>query len=199
MRVSIYVEGGGDDDALITECRRAFSTFFSNASFKGHMPRIIACGGRNQAFDRFQTAIGKAGKDDFPVLLVDSEGPLTQKPWLHLKDRDRWAKPSHATDDHVHLMVQCMETWFLVDRKLLQDYFGSGFVEHRISSHPNVEEIDKQQVYHSLRMATRKSQKGEYAKGKHSFKLLGLQDAAKIGKASPQAGRLLDVLRKKLK
>lgn len=199
MRVSIYVEGGGDDDALITECRRAFSTFFSNASFKGRMPRIIACGGRNQAFDRFQTAIGNAGKDDFPMLLVDSEAPLTKGPWLHLKDRDQWTKPANATADHVHLMVQCMEAWFLVDRDILRNYFGDGFVARQLPANSAIEQIEKQQVFHSLKMATRRSQKGEYAKGRHSFKLLELQVAANVATASPQAARLLSVLGKKLK
>jgi hypothetical protein len=52
---------------------------------KDNMPRIVACGGRNQAYDRFQTAL-KNGEHCF--LLVDSEIPVDNKymnlPWQHL-------------------------------------------------------------------------------------------------------------------
>jgi len=43
------------------------------------MPRIVDCGGRQQTFDRFQTAYESAGSDSFPILLVDSEDLLLQR------------------------------------------------------------------------------------------------------------------------
>jgi hypothetical protein len=68
------------------------------------MPRIIACGGRDDAFDRFR----HAPEEQHAILLVDSEGPVATKPWVHLKARDGW-DPGAATDDQAQLMVACME------------------------------------------------------------------------------------------
>ena len=49
MKVIIYVEGGGDTNATKMKCRKGFSKFFENATFKGCMPTIVACGGRLSA------------------------------------------------------------------------------------------------------------------------------------------------------
>lgn len=57
--VKIYAEGGGNAASLKAECRKGFSKFFETAGFKGRMPRVIACGGRQDAYDSFCTAISQ--------------------------------------------------------------------------------------------------------------------------------------------
>ena len=37
------------------------------------------------------------------------------------------AQATWATDEHVHLMVQCMEAWFFADTDSLAEYFGRDF------------------------------------------------------------------------
>ena len=96
----------------------------------GRMPAVVACGSRNDAYDSYCTAIANAGQNDFPILLVDSEAAVTQEPWDHLKARDNWDRPDNAIDEHAHLMVQCMEAWFVADRELLARFFGQGFSEN---------------------------------------------------------------------
>lgn len=76
MNTRIYVEGGGDNNALRTLCRQGFSEFFRKAGLEGMMPRIIASGSRNNAFSNFCTALNNANTGDFIVLLVDAEGPV---------------------------------------------------------------------------------------------------------------------------
>ncbi len=76
MNVTVYVEGGGDVSAVRTRCRAGFSEFFRKAGLDGQMPKIVASGGRHQAFGDFCTALNKAGADDFILLLVDSEAPV---------------------------------------------------------------------------------------------------------------------------
>ena len=49
VELHLYVEGGGDSKVLRTACRRGFSEFLAKAGLQGHMPRIVACGGRSQA------------------------------------------------------------------------------------------------------------------------------------------------------
>ena len=168
------------------------------------MPSITACGGRQQAYDKFCTALEDADKTDFIVLLVDSEDPVTQgnSPWVHLHSRDGWTKPSGATDDCAHLMVVCMETWFLADKdedeSELAKYFGQGFNKNLLPKNSRIEEISKPDVENGLKSATRQSTpKGEYDKGRDSFAILALIDPNKVVAASPHAKDLIDTLKAK--
>ena len=198
MSTRLYVEGGGDRKPLRTECRQAFREFLQKAGLAGRLPRIFASGGRQQAYGDFRHALGASRGGDFVVLLVDSEGPIAAdaERWRHLKDRDGWDKPAGATDDHVHLMVQCMETWFLADRTALAGYFGVGFNENSLPRRANVEEVSKQDLERGLNAATRNSRpKGAYRKGRDSFAILADLDPDKVADASPHAKRFLEALR----
>ena len=132
------------------------------------------------------------------MLLVDSEAPVAAgtEPWRHLKDRDGWDRPAGADDGHVHLMVQCMEAWFLADRATLAAYFGDGFSENSLPRRTDVEEISKQDLESGLNAATRNSRpKGAYRKGRDSFSILADLDPDKVANASPHAKRFLETLR----
>ncbi|MCY3728885.1 MAG: DUF4276 family protein [Nitrospira sp.] len=196
VNVKVYVEGGGDGRELRAKCRAGFSTFFRKTELAGQMPRVISCGARQEAYDKFRTALTKATKDDFFVLLVDSEGPVVKDiPWLHLKNCDNWDKPPGATDDNAHLMVQCMEAWFMADKVALAEFFGTGFNEGGLPARPDVEGIPKDDINNGLRMATCQCKpKGEYHKGRHSFAILGQLNPEKVFEASPHAQRLVNTL-----
>ncbi len=194
----LFVEGGGDhNDALKTECRRAFSALLEKAGLKGRMPRIVACGSRRNAFEQFCTAMEDG--ESLAFLLVDSEGPVSaESPWKYVAGRpgDEWEQPADASDDQLHLMVQCMEAWFLADRKALVRFFGQGLTENALpaltASH---ESISKTELFRKLDMATRSTKlKGTYGKGTHSFKLLARVDPDLIRKASPWAERFFATL-----
>ena len=174
------------------------------------MPRIVACGSCQDAYQSFCIALENGNS---AMLLVDSEAPVNAecmegepeswKPWQHLQSRagDCWEKPAKASEQECHLMVQCMETWFLTDRASLQEFFGQGF---HLKSLPAegclIELIAKESVYKSLKKATKSSKsKGEYGKGDHSFKILEMIDPVKIMKASPWAQRFIDEAKKKMK
>ena len=196
MKIKIFVEGGGDGSTLKTECRRGFSTFFERAGMKGRMPSVLACGSRNEAYSDFCTAVMQAVPDVLPLLLVDSEDAITQSPWAHLKTRDNWDKPAAATDEQVHLMVRCMESWFLADRSQLAKYFNQGFDANALPAGTNVESIDKDTLMNALKHASRQCKtKSRYDKGEHSFEILSMIDPEVVAKASPHAERLLKTLR----
>jgi hypothetical protein len=163
------------------------------------MPAVVACGSRNDAYDSFCTGLAIAQANDLPLLLVDSEAPVGDPPWEHLRTRDSWAKPGGASDEHAHLMVQCMEAWFLADREHLQRFFGQGFAGNPLPQNANVEQISKADVLNGLNNATRNTKtKGCYHKGKHSFELLGGLDPTKVRGASAHADRLIGFLHAKL-
>ena len=163
------------------------------------MPQVIACGGRETAFDKFCTALGSRRAEEFIILLVDSEGLVADRsePWSHLRERDSWEKPDDATDENAHLMVQCMEAWFLADMECLTAYFGQGFNPNALPGRPNIEDVAKGDVLEGLKRATRQSKKGEYGKGRHSFDILERIDPAQVMVASPHASRLVQTMREK--
>lgn len=211
--VKIFVEGGGESNDLRTACRKGFSTFFENAGIqRPHKPSIVACGGRSKAFEAFCTALAN-GEEAF--LLVDSEeavkpapqpkdsqGSVSWRPWIHLVQRkgDEWRQPVNATDRQCHLMVHCMENWFLADREALAAFFGQGFEVNKLPAVENdIESIPKPTVYESLAKATAHcKKKAQYGKGEHSFKLLAVINADKVINASPWAKRLVDELKSKM-
>ena len=192
----LYVEGGGDSKALRTACREGFRKFIEKTGMTGRMLRIVACGGRQNAYESFATAHAQVTGAGPPMLLVDAEEPVTATgPWAHLGARDGWTRPAGATDDQCHLMVQVMESWFLADRPALGDFFGQRFQESALPGNPHVEAVAKSDILDGLERASRATNKGEYAKGKHSFEILARVDPAKVSAAAPYAKRFLDILR----
>jgi hypothetical protein len=192
----LYVEGGGDSKALHSKCREGFRKLLERAGCGKRMPRIVACGGRAQAFDDFCARLRAA--DAEPILLVDSEAPVVgQDPWKHVRKRDGdgWERPARATVDHLHFMVQLMETWLLADRSELAGFFGSGFREMALPGNPRVEDIPKRDVMKGMGDASRGSRRGEYHKGNHSFLLLARVDPARLSTASPWARRFFEHMR----
>lgn len=200
--MKLYVEGGGDSNTLRTECRKGFSEFLKKAGLVGRMPRIVASGSRQNAFNDFVIAQNNGQP---AMLLVDSESPVSdensvsgrERPWQHLADRqgDQWIKPSNATDDQCHLMVECMESWLLADRQTLITFFGNGFNENALPpATRSVESVSKRQLYDFLAQATRGS-KSTYSKGNNSFEILAKLDANVVMAASPWAKRFVDKLK----
>lgn len=100
--VTLFVEGGGDQNELGAKCRRGSRSFLEKAGQAGNMPRILPCGSRNNAFARYCEAVLKRQK---ALLPVDSESsvheycekgaPKERLPWRHLKNGsgDGWNKP----------------------------------------------------------------------------------------------------------
>ncbi len=144
MKVQVYVEGAGNPD-LVRQCRRAFKTLFERAGMAGRLPAVIPCGGRDQAYRDFANA--PRPKDVKVLLLVDSEAPVTAKTkWQHAG----WTCPAGASEDDLHFMVQCMESWFLSDRPMLAGFFGQDFREGALPRNPAIESIPKVDVYQGL-------------------------------------------------
>ncbi len=162
------------------------------------MPRIVACGGRQKAYEDFCAAQKKA-LDVFIALLVDSEEGVEggAGPWEFLERHDNWRKPDGTTDDNAHLMVQCMEAWFLADPHALARFFGNGFNANPLPKRRDLENIPKQDIYDALESATRASRKKEYRKSNHSFALLAALDPGKVTDASPHVKRLVETLLKR--
>jgi len=195
VSVRLYVEGGGDSKEERIRCREAFSKLFARAGFKGPMPKVDPGGGREQTFDRFKTAMRASLDRAIPVLLVDSEAPVTQGAWEHLHDRDGWLRPDGATDEQAQLMVQCMETWCITDRTALGAFFGQQLQESALPSLHNLEDRSKDEVQQALAHATRDCGRDRtYRKGRRSFRLVAQLDPGVLKQHLPHFTMLCALL-----
>lgn len=186
--IQVFVEGGGKGDDSTIACRRAFNKLIERAGFRGRMPKIIACGSRQNAFERFELACAEDKRDC--LLLVDSEGPVIHtSPWEHVRRRvgDGWNKPVSAEDDDLHFMVECMEAWIVADLNAMRGHYGRALQESALPARADVEQVPKRDLYEALGKATR--QAGDYGKGSDAFALLAAIDPAVLRKACPWAKR----------
>ena len=157
------------------------------------MPKIVACGGREKAYDKFK--IAHLNKDETSLLLVDAEESVQETgPWRHLKVRENWDCPDDAIDDQCHLMVQIMESWFLADQDALKEFYGQDYQDGALPQNSQIEQIAKQDVLDGLKQATSDTGKRGYNKGSHSFEILAELDPEKVMNASPHAKRFIEAL-----
>lgn len=184
----LYVEGGGDHNpSLASECRRAFQKMFEKANIN-LKPRVVACGGRKQAYDQFCSELATGNNQAW--LLVDAEelAPALKPgnsadPWSHVKTRqgDQWDRPSGARDEQLHLMSVNMETWLLNDRDALCNRFGSKLNLAKLPpDDSSLETKTKETVYKALDDAVKQTPSKGYSKGSHSFKILAEVDPMKL-------------------
>jgi hypothetical protein len=199
VSIKICVEGGGEQDRINALCRKGFSEYFAKIVPNNKKPRIVASGSRRSAYDDFCTSIRtERNKYDLILLLVDSEDPVANKhtSWQHLKQRaaDDWDKPEGADDQSAHLMVQCMESWFLADKDTLAEYFGQGFLRNSLPGQANIESIPKADVLNRLEHAVKPTTQKRYHKTDHGFELLARISPEKVGNASQHARALHTLL-----
>lgn len=198
MKVHIYVEGGGKNKALISDCRRGFKEFLEKAGCPDGSIRIIARGAGSEAFKSYRIAVESAS-GSFPLLLVDSEAPVdpSRELWPQIGPNlhGNWRKVPGIEEEQLHLMVQCMESWFLADKEALASYFRKDFRASVLPQNPNVEAINKSDVLEGLKEASRDTAKGAYAKGRDSFRILASLDPSKVRSAAQHADRLVKTLK----
>jgi len=200
----LYVEGGSvgaDSKEIQARCREGFKKLLLKIGLTNRLPRIIACGSRNEAYDSFKTE-HLAGKMAYVALLVDSEA-LTingENPWGHLKIRDDWNCPTGATDDQVFLMTTCMETWIIADKDGLSRFYEKYKKCLRSGGLPstvNLEAKDSHVVQNALLAATQDCSNA-YMKNKRSLEALATVDPAVLQSLLPAFARMERILKNKL-
>ncbi|MDX2134731.1 MAG: DUF4276 family protein [Saprospiraceae bacterium] len=195
----IYLEGGGNAKDLMLRCEKAFRLLLEKAGFRGRMPRLVASGGRNQAFSDFKTAHANA-KNRYVAMLIDSEEPFDpnrESPWQHLSIRDQWEQPDGAVDEQVLFMATCMETWVIADRPTLRKHYRGRLQENALPPMNNLENRPRQEVQQQLETATR-SCTNAYQKGKRSFEVLGQLDPEELERHLPNFRRIAAILNRQL-
>jgi hypothetical protein len=198
----IYIEGGGTGEQskeVDIRCREGFRKLLGNCGFEGRMPRLVACGGRDTAFDAFKIALVGKPAGHFVALWIDSEEPLAdlEAAWEHLHQRDHWARPEATEDEQVLFMTTCMETWLVADRAALQAHFGNGLQDSALPPLNGLENRPRHNVQDKLLHATRHCSNA-YAKGKRSFEVLGKLDPGVLASYLPSFVRVRRILNARL-
>ncbi len=197
MSAIIYIEGGGDSNALRTRCRSSFRSLLDKCGFNTK-PKLWASGSRNNTYRDFKNEF-KDSDRDYVAMLVDSEDPIDNinSTWTHLKSRDGWIRPRGTKNDQVLLMTTCMETWIVADKATLREHYGSSFQESALPQNAELENVDRHEVQDKLEHATRDC-KNFFKKGKRSFKVLGKLDPVVLKEKLPSFKRAHDILMEKL-
>ncbi|MBN1592379.1 MAG: DUF4276 family protein [Candidatus Coatesbacteria bacterium] len=216
--IFIYIEGGGleDGDKIdrkgtqnAAALREGFGSFFRRIKGPDRQKVIecVSCGPRGEGFRHYRRG-QVSDSDSIHILLIDSEGPVATSCWEHLHEsrRDNWGIEVREEDDRcIHLMVQAMEAWLIVDRANLRDFYGAGFKESCLpdinipalstNDARNLEEIPKNLLPIKLKAATRDSEKGKYKKT-HAFSIIKRLNPSELRRAAPHCERLFSVLEK---
>lgn len=164
--VRVYIEGGAEGRIADSDFRRGWKKFLielhelaRNNNY--HSLEIVRGKGRRNAYDRFIKHKSEY-PNDLCVLLVDSETKVPQgsSVWDVVKNRegDQWNRPSWATENHLYLMVQFVETWLLTDQDALKTFFKRNFNEKFLPT-TNLEEREKSEVEQALKKATQNCSK----------------------------------------
>ena len=191
----IYLEGGGDSNDGRRRCRQGFRALLEKCNYKGRMPRLTASGDRKAAYDDFVNNYRPASRENYIALLVDSEDPVADvdATWMHLRNRDGWQRPPGADDEQVLLMTTCMETWLVADRDALAKHYQQGFQVSALPALDNLESRSRDDVQRRLENATRQCST-PYAKGPHSFAVLGKVSPDAIQQHLPSFQRVRRIL-----
>ena len=199
VRVVLYVEGGGDRREQQARLREGFTQLLLKMGFKGHLPTIIACGGRQDAFKKFSTHL-KANLPGRPILLVDSESPLATSsihandPWAHVRLHDNFTSPSGARPDQICYMATSMETWVVADRAALQNKFPDCLDVSRLPSLHDLERQDRKVIFKKLADATGKCKNGGYHKGRSALGIIALLSPDSLRQHLPEFQRFEKIL-----
>jgi len=191
-RIRIYLEGGGDYKEQRAALRQGMCAFLAKlkdeAAERQTLLEVVPCGGRQKAYEAFRNAVDNSVSGILPLLLVDSEGPVTAPPPAHLTASESWAF-GDTEGTRVHLMIQAMETWIVADAEAVASYYRQKFVRC-LPKADDLEQTPKATVAALLSRATMRTQKGEYHKTRHAPDLLRRLDQAKVRKRCRSCERL---------
>lgn len=198
-QVRVYIEGGAEGRTADKDFRRGWKKFLNElhevARANGyHSLEIVRGKGRGKTYDSFVN-YQTEHRQDLCVLLADAETTVPDRAhvWevVARREGDGWQRPDWATERHLYLMTQFVETWLLTDQDALSDFFKRGFNPNSLPT-TNLEERSKREIEDALERATRNSKKGAYRHGQ-AHEIIEFVDAQKV-KSLRHGERLFELL-----
>ncbi len=155
--------------------------------------RVTTCGDAASAYRAFERAY-RDNPNRATVLLVDSEGPVTDGAWEHVR-RGHGGVDRTLPADRFHLMVELMEAWLVADPESLKRWYGQGFNSSSLPAPSAVESTPKRDLDRRLKAATKNSQKGSYDKAAHAPPLLRCIEPTQVADNAAHCRALIGRLR----
>lgn len=157
--------------------------------------KLIAGGSRAETIKGFLWAC-KSRKPGLNVLLVDSEGPVTDtaKAIQCLRSRSYWDRDVAFDNDQVNLMVQAMEAWFVADPRALVKHFGKDFNNNALPKPQSVESKSPRDLTAAIGKGLRNCDRRTYHKADDGMKLLELINHNEVGRNCQHFQRPMDCL-----
>lgn len=153
------------------DLRKGFEGLLSSR-LSGKMPRIIMGNGKAQTIDKFKNN----RLSDHALVLIDLDKPAEER------DNDILNYGIKALEKNIFFMIQEMESWFLSQPLVLDQYFGK---DHQ-SGKKVSEKISKAEPEtipdpkFELKKATKNTSKGVYNEVIHAIDLLKLLDTIQL-------------------
>jgi len=197
--VRVYIEGGSSGGTADSDFRRGWKKFLNElheaARNHGyHSLEVVRGKGRASTYDSFKNH-HLTFPEDLCVLLVDSETmvPEGTRVWdvVGTREGDKWPRPTWATERHLYLMVNFVETWIVTDHDALRVYFKRGFDPRALPS-TGMEARSKGEIQRAIEKATENTQKGRYRHGQ-AHEIIELVKPANV-KMLRHGRRLFDTL-----
>lgn len=180
VKVILFIEG--ESNSPNGDLRQGFSKLLGQ-KLKGKLPRIILGDGKSKAIDKFKN---NQLKGDLFLLLIDLDKPEKDK------DSDLLENQLVSQKDNVFYMIQEMESWFLSQPEILDEFYGIDKQRKKISEKmPEKKASDFANPDEKLIELTKNTRKGEYHKIKHGVELLKLLDATQLEKDFPDFKNLI--------
>ncbi len=192
--VYVFFEGGGNAESK-KRLSRALETLIRSSNPKCRV-RVFASGSRENAVRDFVLPL-RTGPPSLPsrpnctLLLVDSEIPVSES---HSPPE---VLPGLSSDTQVpkgavHLMVECMENWFLADPESCKRVAPNGFLVAKLGNTAHVEAVAKADAIQRVQTAFGGTGAGVYLKSKDGPLLLESLDVEVLKKKAPRAAAFFE-------
>ncbi|MCU0390762.1 MAG: DUF4276 family protein [Thermoflexibacter sp.] len=184
VKIILFVEG--DNDTSNGDLRQGFEKLLLNTKkLEGKLPRIKLGGGKKQTIDAFLN--NRISEER--AMLVDLDGNES------LKEKDLKTYGLEKHENEIFYMIQEMESWFLSQSSVLDEFYGLDNNKKKISEKlPKRNPMEIPSPDKELEKLTINTKKKMYHKVRHGVELLKLLDAKKLMQDFPDFKNLVDYL-----
>jgi len=184
VRKTLFIEG--EPETPNGNLRQGFEKLFAQ-KLTGKLPRIKLGGGKKSVVDQFLNN----NFEGISFLLFDLDAPEEKR------EEDLQKNKLAKQGENVFYMIQEMESWFLSQPDILNEFYGISTTGKKVSEKITLKrpaEIanPKEEL---KRITNGLNNKGVYQEIKHAVPLLKLLDATKLENDFPDFKRLIEKLK----
>ena len=197
MKVRLYVEGGpkGTHADGLRRLRNGLKQHLMRLDPKLPSLDVSPCGSTDETIRDYARAVRECESDCTPALLVDSDTPVLASPAQHLGQKLNSARVPKSARQDLFLMVQCMEAWLLTDQVALEKCYGSSVRTVHFPLNPDIEAVQKQDIFAALDAAARGTPTRHYHKVRDGARILAELRPESVAGRSKHARALHKFLR----